>query len=174
MVRRRKFPVVGDGGGVWLFNHIADAADATVAAIEHGRRGVYDRRAYAAPLRVKTTVAVTRSNSMWLRVAITLRPVTSSTLDRAASATCWCKWRRDSATRSLRPLATSVPSATVIQSRRTTQSALDRRCALARVGPFPVCALQAVTTALVTSISVGPVTGSGAGTSDSGDGGWGG
>jgi nucleoside-diphosphate-sugar epimerase len=42
MVRRRKFPVVGDGGGVWSFIHIADAADATVAAIEHGRRGVYN------------------------------------------------------------------------------------------------------------------------------------
>ncbi|HEX4623457.1 MAG TPA: NAD-dependent epimerase/dehydratase family protein [Solirubrobacteraceae bacterium] len=42
MVRRRKFPVVGDGGGAWSFIHIADAADATVAAIEHGRRGVYN------------------------------------------------------------------------------------------------------------------------------------
>jgi nucleoside-diphosphate-sugar epimerase len=42
MVRRRRFPVVGDGGGVWSFIHIADAADATVAAIERGRRGVYN------------------------------------------------------------------------------------------------------------------------------------
>jgi nucleoside-diphosphate-sugar epimerase len=42
MVRRRKFPVVGDGGGVWSFIHVADAADATVAAIEHGTRGVYN------------------------------------------------------------------------------------------------------------------------------------
>jgi nucleoside-diphosphate-sugar epimerase len=42
MVRKRKFPVVGDGGGVWSFIHIADAADATVAAIEHGTRGVYN------------------------------------------------------------------------------------------------------------------------------------
>ena len=41
-VRQRKFPVVGDGGGVWSFIHIADAASATVAAIEHGRRGVYN------------------------------------------------------------------------------------------------------------------------------------
>jgi nucleoside-diphosphate-sugar epimerase len=41
-VRRRKFPVVGDGGGVWSFIHIADAADATVAAIEHGAAGVYN------------------------------------------------------------------------------------------------------------------------------------
>jgi nucleoside-diphosphate-sugar epimerase len=42
MVRRRKFPVVGDGGGVWSFIHVADAADATVAAVTHGSRGVYN------------------------------------------------------------------------------------------------------------------------------------
>jgi nucleoside-diphosphate-sugar epimerase len=42
LVRRRKFPVVGDGGGVWSFVHVADAADATVAAIAHGRRGAYN------------------------------------------------------------------------------------------------------------------------------------
>jgi nucleoside-diphosphate-sugar epimerase len=42
LLRRRKFPVVGNGAGVWSFVHIADAADATVAAVEHGRRGVYN------------------------------------------------------------------------------------------------------------------------------------
>jgi nucleoside-diphosphate-sugar epimerase len=42
LVRRRKFPLVGDGGGVWSFIHIADAAEATAAAVEHGRRGVYN------------------------------------------------------------------------------------------------------------------------------------
>jgi nucleoside-diphosphate-sugar epimerase len=42
MVRKRKFPLVGDGGGVWSFIHIADAAEATVAAIEHGSRGIYN------------------------------------------------------------------------------------------------------------------------------------
>ncbi len=42
MIRKRKFPVVGDGGGVWSFIHIADAAEATVAAVEHGSRGVYN------------------------------------------------------------------------------------------------------------------------------------
>ena len=41
-VRKRKFPVVGNGAGVWSFIHIEDAADATVAAIEHGRRGIYN------------------------------------------------------------------------------------------------------------------------------------
>ncbi len=42
LIRRRKFPLVGDGGGVWSFIHVADAADATLAAIEHGSRGVYN------------------------------------------------------------------------------------------------------------------------------------
>jgi nucleoside-diphosphate-sugar epimerase len=42
LVRKRKFPIVGDGGGVWSFIHIADAADATVAAVERGSRGIYN------------------------------------------------------------------------------------------------------------------------------------
>jgi nucleoside-diphosphate-sugar epimerase len=42
LIRRRRFPLVGDGGGVWSFIHVGDAADATVAAVEHGRRGVYN------------------------------------------------------------------------------------------------------------------------------------
>jgi nucleoside-diphosphate-sugar epimerase len=42
MVRKRRFPLVGNGGGVWSFIHVADAADATVAAIKHGVGGVYN------------------------------------------------------------------------------------------------------------------------------------
>jgi nucleoside-diphosphate-sugar epimerase len=42
LVRRRKFPLVGDGGGVWSFIHVADAAEGTVAAVERGSRGVYN------------------------------------------------------------------------------------------------------------------------------------
>ncbi len=42
LVHKRKFPLVGDGGGVWSFIHIADAAEATVAAVEHGSRGIYN------------------------------------------------------------------------------------------------------------------------------------
>ncbi len=42
MIRKRKFPLVGDGGGVWSFIHVADAAEATVAAVEHGIHGVYN------------------------------------------------------------------------------------------------------------------------------------
>lgn len=40
-IRRRRFPIVGDGGGVWSLAHITDAASATVAAIERGRPGIY-------------------------------------------------------------------------------------------------------------------------------------
>ena len=40
-VRKRRFPLVGDAGGVWSFVHIADAATATVQAIEHGAAGIY-------------------------------------------------------------------------------------------------------------------------------------
>jgi nucleoside-diphosphate-sugar epimerase len=42
LVRKRKFPLVGDGGGVWSFIHVADAAEATVAAVEHGSHGIYN------------------------------------------------------------------------------------------------------------------------------------
>jgi nucleoside-diphosphate-sugar epimerase len=42
MIRKRKFPIVGSGAGVWSFIHIEDAADATALAVEHGRRGIYN------------------------------------------------------------------------------------------------------------------------------------
>jgi 2-alkyl-3-oxoalkanoate reductase len=42
VVRRRRFPIVGAGTGVWSFIHIDDAATATLAAIESGRMGVYN------------------------------------------------------------------------------------------------------------------------------------
>ena len=42
LLRKRKFPVVGRGTGVWSFIHIEDAAAATVAAVEHGTRGIYN------------------------------------------------------------------------------------------------------------------------------------
>jgi len=41
-IRQRKFPVVGGGAGVMSFIHVADAAEATVAALERGRPGVYN------------------------------------------------------------------------------------------------------------------------------------
>jgi nucleoside-diphosphate-sugar epimerase len=41
-IRKRRFPLVGDGGGVWSHVHIEDAAAATVAAVDHGQPGVYN------------------------------------------------------------------------------------------------------------------------------------
>jgi nucleoside-diphosphate-sugar epimerase len=41
-VRRRRFPIVGDGGGVSSFIHLDDAASATVLALEHGGGGIYN------------------------------------------------------------------------------------------------------------------------------------
>jgi 2-alkyl-3-oxoalkanoate reductase len=42
LIRKRKFPVGGDGRGLWSFIHIDDAAAATVAAIEGGAPGIYN------------------------------------------------------------------------------------------------------------------------------------
>ena len=42
MIRKRQFPLVGDGGGVWSWIHLDDAAAATVAALERGRPGIYN------------------------------------------------------------------------------------------------------------------------------------
>ena len=41
-IRKRQFPIVGDGSGMWSFIHIDDVAGATLAAIERGQRGVYN------------------------------------------------------------------------------------------------------------------------------------
>jgi nucleoside-diphosphate-sugar epimerase len=41
-VRKRQFPIVGDGGGVWSHIHIEDAAAATAVAVERGRPGIYN------------------------------------------------------------------------------------------------------------------------------------
>ena len=42
LVRKRRFPLVGNGTGVWSFIHVADAAEATVAAVERGGSGIYN------------------------------------------------------------------------------------------------------------------------------------
>jgi len=41
-VRKRRFPIVGSGSGLFSFIHVDDAADATVAAVERGAPGVYN------------------------------------------------------------------------------------------------------------------------------------
>jgi nucleoside-diphosphate-sugar epimerase len=42
LVRKRRFPIVGDGGGIWSFVHLDDAASATVLAVEQGEPGIYN------------------------------------------------------------------------------------------------------------------------------------
>ncbi|HKH29700.1 MAG TPA: NAD(P)-dependent oxidoreductase [Gaiellaceae bacterium] len=42
LIRKRKFPIVGGGEGVWSWIHIDDAAAATVAAVERGSPGIYN------------------------------------------------------------------------------------------------------------------------------------
>jgi nucleoside-diphosphate-sugar epimerase len=42
LVRKRAFPIIGDGAGVWSFVHVDDAAAVTLAALERGRPGVYN------------------------------------------------------------------------------------------------------------------------------------
>jgi 2-alkyl-3-oxoalkanoate reductase len=41
-VRKRQFPIVGDGGGVSSFIHLDDAAAATVLALEHDGPAIYN------------------------------------------------------------------------------------------------------------------------------------
>jgi nucleoside-diphosphate-sugar epimerase len=42
MIRKRRFPIVGAGEGIWSFIHVDDAASATAAAIERGAPGIYN------------------------------------------------------------------------------------------------------------------------------------
>jgi nucleoside-diphosphate-sugar epimerase len=42
MVKKRRFPIVGGGGGIWSFIHVIDAARATIAAITRGAPGIYN------------------------------------------------------------------------------------------------------------------------------------
>lgn len=41
MVRKRQFPIVGDGAGIWSFTHVDDAAE-SAAAVARGEPGVYN------------------------------------------------------------------------------------------------------------------------------------
>jgi nucleoside-diphosphate-sugar epimerase len=41
-VRKRQFPIVGDGGGIWSWIHLDDAAGATVLALEHDGPAIYN------------------------------------------------------------------------------------------------------------------------------------
>src|ERR687888_241735 len=41
-VRKRQYPIVGDGGGITSWVHLADASAATVLALEHDGPAIYD------------------------------------------------------------------------------------------------------------------------------------
>jgi nucleoside-diphosphate-sugar epimerase len=41
-IRKRQFPIVGEGSGMMSVIHVADAAEATVIALEHGAPGTYN------------------------------------------------------------------------------------------------------------------------------------
>lgn len=41
-IRKGRFPIIGDGGGIWSHIHIEDAASATVAAVDNGGPGIYN------------------------------------------------------------------------------------------------------------------------------------
>ena len=41
-IRKRRFPIIGDGGGVFSHVHIEDAATATAIAVDHGQPGIYN------------------------------------------------------------------------------------------------------------------------------------
>jgi nucleoside-diphosphate-sugar epimerase len=41
-VRKRQFPIIGNGGGMVSFIHLDDAAVATALALEHGEPGIYN------------------------------------------------------------------------------------------------------------------------------------
>jgi 2-alkyl-3-oxoalkanoate reductase len=42
LIRKRRFPVIGDGAGVWSWTHIDDAAAATVAVLHRGDSGLFN------------------------------------------------------------------------------------------------------------------------------------
>ncbi|HTU28851.1 MAG TPA: NAD(P)-dependent oxidoreductase [Solirubrobacteraceae bacterium] len=41
-IRKRWFPIIGGGTGIWSYIHIDDAASATAAAVERGDSGIYN------------------------------------------------------------------------------------------------------------------------------------
>ena len=42
LIRRRRFPIVGGGTGVWSFARVDDVTSATVGALERARPGIYN------------------------------------------------------------------------------------------------------------------------------------
>ena len=42
LIRNHNFPIIGDGGGIWSFIHVRDAAGATMKAVSKGEPGIYN------------------------------------------------------------------------------------------------------------------------------------
>lgn len=57
LVRARRFPIVGDDGGVTSFVHLDDAASATVLALEAGATGVFNVSTTSRPRRAVAPAA---------------------------------------------------------------------------------------------------------------------
>lgn len=110
-VRRRRFPVIGPGTGLFSFIHADDAADATLVAVERGAPGVYNvvddepapmrdwLPAYAAvldaprPLRIPVWVARLLAGRM--AAAVNVQPGASNAKARRELGwqPRWTSWR---------------------------------------------------------------------------------
>src|SRR4051794_7269510 len=129
LIRKRRFPLIGDGEGVWSWIHVDDAAGAAVAALEQGDPAVYnitdDEPARVsewlphlaeavgakAPMRVPAWLARIVAGSVAVRWTTEGR---GSSNARAKSALEWRPLRpssREGFPRGLGPTTTSVPSA---------------------------------------------------------------
>ncbi len=112
-VRRRRFPIVGGGDGVFSFLHVDDAAAATVAACERGEPGVYNvcdddpapvrdwLPVYAGavgakrPMRVPKLIARMVGGAGAVALATTLRGASNAKAKRALGwEPRWPSWRQ--------------------------------------------------------------------------------
>lgn len=93
-VRKRMFPLVGNGNGVMSFVHLDDAAAATVLALEHGGSGIYNivdddpapLRDWLPALAAALDAPPPRTASVWLaRIIAGEAAVRTSTEIRGAS-----------------------------------------------------------------------------------------
>ena len=99
-IRKRQFPIIGKGTGVFSFVHVEDAASATVAALDRGSPGAYNvvdddpaplrdslpalAEALGArrPLRVPKLIARLAAGSMVVRYATDLQPASNEKAKR--------------------------------------------------------------------------------------------
>jgi 2-alkyl-3-oxoalkanoate reductase len=112
-VRRRRFPIVGGGEGVFSFLHVDDAAAATLAACERGEPGIYNvcdddpapvrewLPPYASavgakrPMRVPKLIARMVAGQSAVALATTLRGASNAKAKRALGwEPRWASWRQ--------------------------------------------------------------------------------